>query len=268
MHSVFAVARVTFKECLRDPAFPVIIVVFSALIVLGGFLAMFSLGRDAIMAREMALTSLMLGGMVTALLCGTSTVIEERSARTAMSTLAKPVSRNRLVIGKYCGIMITVALALALFAIVVCGMLWAREGGGAVLESGANGGAESPLLLEVAKAAVLSYFEIALIIAVAVALALYLSRLFTVAICLGLFSLGHLTDEIIRQLGLMADGGAVGMLLQALPRLEYFRVAAVVAESEAIVRPAYLGWAAVYTISGVAMTLLISMALFAKREIN
>ena len=268
MRSIFAISLVTLKECLRDPAFVVIVIVFSGLMVIGGSMALFALGRETEMVREMGLSSLMLGGLVFVLLCGTSTVVEERRTRTALPTLAKPVSRRCLVIGKFYGIIMAVALVLALLTIVLCAVLAAREGTEAIAGTGNGDAVESPLLLEVGKAVLLTYFELALLAALVVALSLFLSRLVSVAICLGLFTLGHLTDEAIRQLGIIAQGGPGEPFLEALPRLEYFRVATLVAERQSAVTAAYIGWAAIYAICGAAIVLLISMAFYEKREIT
>ena len=268
MRSIFAISLVTLKECLRDPAFVVIVIVFSGLMVIGGSMALFALGRETEMVREMGLSSLMLGGLVFVLLCGTSTVVEERHTRTALPTLAKPVSRRCLVIGKFYGIIMAVALMLALLMIVLCAVLAAREGTEAIAGTGNGDAVESPLLLEVGKAALLTYFELALLAALVVGLSLFLSRLVSVAICLGLFTLGHLTDEAIRQLGIIAQGGPGKPFFEALPRLEYFRVATLVAERQSAVTAAYIGWAAIYAICGAAIVLLISMALYEKREIT
>jgi hypothetical protein len=266
MRSIFAIGGVTFRECVRDPIFAVILIVFAGLIVLSGALAFFGLGREAQMAREMGLSSLMLGGLAIALLSGVNTVVEERAVRTALPTLAKPVSRRCLVIGKYFGIMLAVAAATIVLAAVVCAVLWAREGSGVF---GAEGDAvTSPLLVEVCKAAVLTYFEVAVIAALATGLAFFLSRLVTVSLCLALFTVGHLTDEIIRQVGIRAEGGLGGALIEAVPRLEYFRVATLVAERESVVSASYLLWAAAYAVCGGAVVLLISAALFEKRELG
>ncbi len=268
MRSIFAISVVTLKECLRDPAFVVIVIVFSGLMVLSGSMALFALGREAEMVREMGLSSLMLGGLVFVLLCGTNTVVEERRTRTALPTLAKPVSRRCLVIGKFYGIMMAVAVVLVLLTIVLCVVLAAREGTKEVVGTGSGDAVGSPLLLEVGKAAALTYFELALLTALAVAFSLFLSRLVSVAICLGLFTLGHLTDEAAGQLGISAQSGPGELFFEALPRLEYFRVATLVAERQSAVTAAYIGWAAIYAICGAAIVLLISMALFDKREIT
>ena len=264
MRSIYATALITFKECVRDPAYIIILLVFIALIILGSSLAIFSLSRQNEMVCEMGLSSLMLGGLVIVLVVGAGTIIEDRRAHTALPTLAKPVSRKRLVVGKYFGIMAGVALAMTLLWIVVVCTVWSKNGTEAM-----TGGEESAtvFLVEIAKAGVLNLFEIALLGAISVALALFVSRLVVIGLSLGLMLAGHLVAELLRITG-TSESGAIGAIFLRLPNLEYFRVATQVAERKLAVTPAYMAWAAIYTVSGIALILLVSMIFYDKREID
>ena len=266
MRAIIATAVITFKQSARDSAFRIVLIVFAALIIFSTALAMFGLGRQAEMIREMGLSSLMLGGLVVALLSGAGTVIEERHNRTALSTLAKPISRKQLVAGKYCGIMLTTALAL-LVLFVVFGVVLANEEGLDALLGAENGVCQSPLLLEIGKAVLLIYFEIALISSIVVGLALFFSRLATVGISLAFFALGHLSGGILETCGIGQSRCALGLPGSLLPRLEFLRIATIVAERQSIVSPTYLLWAAVYTVCGIVATLAVAMFFFDRRQI-
>ncbi len=266
MRAIIATAIITFKQSARDGAFKVVLAVFAGLIILGTALAMFGLGRQEQMIREMGLSSLMLGGLVIALLSGTGAIIEERHNRTALSTLAKPISRKQLVVGKYCGIMLTTALALAVL-FVVFGVVLANEEGLDALIGLEEGVDQSPLLLEIGKAVLLIYFEIALISSIVVGLALFFSRLATVGISLAFFALGHLSGGILETCGIGESRCAWGLPGSLLPRLEFLRVATIVAERQSVLSGAYLFWAAVYAACGAAVVLAVAMFFFDRRQI-
>ena len=264
MRSIYATALITYRECVRDPAYTIIVLVFAALIVLGSVLAMFSFTRQNEMVCEMSLSSLMLGGLVVAMVVGAGTIVEDRHARTALPTLAKPVSRKRLVAGRYCGIMAAVALAMFVLWCVVVGVLWFKIG----TETMTGGGEMITVFpVELAKAGVLAFCEIAFLGAVLTALSLFFSRLVTIGLGLALLIGGHLVGELRRVLG-VADDTALGAVLQRLPNLEFYRVTTQVAERQLAVGSGYMAWAAVYTLCGAALVLLVSMILYEKREIN
>ena len=238
--------------------------VFAALIVLGSVLAMFSFTRQNEMVCEMSLSSMLLGGLVVAMVVGAGTIVEDRHAHTALPTLAKPVSRKRLVAGRYCGIMAAVALAMFVLWCVVVGMLWYKIGTEVM-----TGGGEMITVfpVELAKAGILSFFEIAFLGAVLTALALFVSRLVAIGWGMAFFVGGHLVGGLCRIAGL-ADGGALGAIFERLPNLEFYRVTTQVAERQLAVSSGYMLWAAIYTLCGITLVLLLSMILYEKREIN
>ena len=142
--------------------------------------------------------------------------------------------------------------------------VWSKNGAEAM-----TGGGEGAtvFLVEIAKAGALTFLEIALLGAVSVALALFFSRLVVIGLSLGVMVAGHLVAELFRITG-VSESGAIGGILHRLPNLEYYRVATQVAERQLAVSPAYMAWAAIYTLCGIALVLLLSMIFYDKREIN
>ncbi len=107
MLNFFHVARNTFRECLREPIF--FILLLSAISLIGFFPAITSFGfvfREQIkLVIDSSMATTLLFGLIAAVLCASNTISREINNGTVLLLLSKPVSRWSFIISKMAGIL-------------------------------------------------------------------------------------------------------------------------------------------------------------------
>jgi hypothetical protein len=123
---LFAIARNTFTEVIRQPAYGVVVLATLAAHALSPALALFSLGEEAGALKEIGLSTLLLAGLVLSSLAASSVVRRELELRTTLTLLSKPVGRTTFLFAKFLGVAAALALASYLFLLAL--LLAARQG--------------------------------------------------------------------------------------------------------------------------------------------
>lgn len=115
--AIFALARNTLQESLRDRILYGVLAFGVGLILLSAILSNLTLGWQVRIVTDFSLTAISLAGSIMAILLGVSAVAREVERKTAYPLLVKPISRSSYVIGKYVGVLSTVYLNIALMMI-------------------------------------------------------------------------------------------------------------------------------------------------------
>lgn len=118
---IFAIARNTFFESLRQPITLVVVAAAALLLVLSNPLAAFTMGDDQRMLIDLGLATIFLAGAVLAAFLATNVLGREIVNRTALTVISKPVSRPVFILGKYLGVL--GGLLLACLALTLVFML-------------------------------------------------------------------------------------------------------------------------------------------------
>ena len=121
-----AIARNTFIEVIRQPAFGIVVIVTLIMYALSPFFALFSLGEEASMLKDFGTSTLLLSGWVLTCLGASHVVRREIELRTTLTLLSKPVSREVFLVAKFLGVVAAVALATYIFALAL--LLAVRQG--------------------------------------------------------------------------------------------------------------------------------------------
>lgn len=117
--TVRRVAVAVFKESVRDRV-PLSMVLFaSVLIVASFFLSQLSAGQDVKIVKDLGLATMNLIGLLITVFVGTGLVAKEIERRSIYAVLSKPVTRSSFLLGKYCGLLLTLAANLAAMAAVL-----------------------------------------------------------------------------------------------------------------------------------------------------
>jgi ABC-2 type transport system permease protein len=101
---IFAIARNTFLESIRQPIMLVVLVVATILVILANPLSAFTMTNDQRMYVDMGLATVFLCGVLLAAFIATNVLGREIENRTALTVIAKPVNRPVFVLGKYLGV--------------------------------------------------------------------------------------------------------------------------------------------------------------------
>ena len=123
MLRLFAIAKNTFVETLRQPIYAVIIVFALILMFLAPAISMYTLDEDIKLLRELGLSTLFLAGLFIAVFASTGAITEEIESGTITTVLSKPISRPAFVIGKFLGVCGAVTLAHVLITMVLLMMI-------------------------------------------------------------------------------------------------------------------------------------------------
>lgn len=125
MRNVWVVATNTFREAVRDRV--LYNLVFFALLMMGAaiLVGQISIGIEQSVIVSLGLTAISVIGICIAVFIGVGLVSKEMEKRTLYALLAKPVQRWEFLLGKFGGLVMTLALNTAAMAVGLYLALWA-----------------------------------------------------------------------------------------------------------------------------------------------
>ncbi len=113
MRQLVSIASNAFMELVRQPIYLLLMSSSCGFIVFLAAVPYFGLGEDPKLVKDMSLAVMLLSGLLGAVLCASSSVAQEIRLGTALTVLAKPVSRTVFLLGKYLGLVGTLTLLAA-----------------------------------------------------------------------------------------------------------------------------------------------------------
>ncbi len=118
MTTSLAIAHNTFREALRERLLYNLVIF--ALVLIGGSLTIsqLTLGEQYRIIADVAASSTQVFGTIISVFLGVALVARELDRRTCYAVLARPVGRGAFVLGKFLGLLATVALNLVVMAAV------------------------------------------------------------------------------------------------------------------------------------------------------
>ena len=251
---VFAIALNTCREAIRNKILYAILL-FACLVT--GISAAFgwaSIGDTIKFVKDFSLFSISLFGVVTTVVLGVSLLSKELGKRTIYNVLSKPVGRWQFLVGKFFGLLATLAVMMALMTVALLTLLYLLEG---------------RIDWQIVPVVAVMLLELGILSAVAIffssiAVTPTLAGLFTAATFIAGRStpmLGYLmTPDQPTTLRHIARG-----LHAVLPHLNQFYIADRIAYGLTL-SPAYYVDAIVYAAAYTALLLIISVAIFRRRE--
>lgn len=144
-----AIAHNTIREALRERLL-YNLVVFAVILIAGSLtISQLTVGEQYRIIADVATSSTQVFGTLIAVFLGVSLVSRELDRRTAYAILARPVSRAEFVLGKYLGLLATIALNVVVMAAATAAVFLIYSGG-ARLHGGAFLAAFGLLLVQFA----------------------------------------------------------------------------------------------------------------------
>jgi ABC-type transport system involved in multi-copper enzyme maturation permease subunit len=123
---LLAIVRNTFVESIRQPIMVVLIIAANTLIILSVAGAANTLDDDNLMFIQIALSTLLVAGLLMAGFTATGVLTLEIENKTALTVVSKPVTRPVFIIGKYLGV--AGALTVAMWPLFMTTLLFVRHG--------------------------------------------------------------------------------------------------------------------------------------------
>jgi ABC-type transport system involved in multi-copper enzyme maturation permease subunit len=252
------VAVNTFREAVRDRV--LYNLVFFALLMMGAaiLVGQISIGIERLVIVNLGLSAISIFGVVMAVFIGVGLVSKEIEKRTLYSLLAKPVGRSQFLVGKYGGLLLTLAVNTAFMTVGLAAALYYV--GHPYVRSD----------LAILAAVYFILLELALVTALALFFSCFSSPMLSTLFTLGIFVTGIFSGDI-REFGALTRNpalqGATRALYYLVPNFHNFNVIGAVAHGERVALSLVLQntlYAALY----VTIVLLGASAIFSRRNLK
>jgi ABC-type transport system involved in multi-copper enzyme maturation permease subunit len=105
MNLLVTLAFSSLREIVRQPFYYIILLSGCFIILMSFAFTFFAFGEEARMIRDMAISTITVGGLLTGCLASSILIAGEFERQTVLAVLCKPVSRVYFILGKYLGIL-------------------------------------------------------------------------------------------------------------------------------------------------------------------
>jgi ABC-type transport system involved in multi-copper enzyme maturation permease subunit len=264
MMQVLTIAGNTFRESIRDKVLYNLILFALIMILSSILLGQLTLGNEAKAIVDIGLSSISVFGTLIAIFIGIGLVYKELEKRTAYFLLAKPVTRQKLILGKFLGLLFTLLVNIAIMtAGLLATLIW---------QSGVNGAA----LLRILPAVFLIYLALALTTAIALLFSAFSTPALSAAFTFFLWVIGHFNRDLL-EFAKLTKSAAVEVLCRGLyyllPNFSNFtwldsrNVIQTAAYGQSL-NAAAIGWVFVYCVLYCAALLGLATLIFSRRDLK
>jgi len=253
MSRIFAVAQNTFREAVRDKVLYVLIFLAVVTIVGSKVLGWISIGQDIEIVKSISLGAVSIFGVLIAVFVGTNLIYKEVDKRTIYTIICTPTWRFEFILGKYCGLALLLALVTVVMTLVATAYV-------AVL-----GGSVGVTFFV---AALLIYFKLLLVTALAVLLSSLTSPILGAIIVVAAYWVGHGTRILINLPDQFSATSKeiLRVIYYVLPNLANFDITAEAANGVAV-DPKYVAWTILYGLIYTTMLLVLASLAFEDKDV-
>src|SRR6267142_6569560 len=123
MRATALMAINVFRESVRDKVLYNLVLFAVILIGASYLIGQLTAGQDLKIIKDLGLSATSVFGLFIAVFIGIGLVSKEVERRSIYGLLAKPIHRYQLVVGKYCGLILTLAVNIAVMAAALYAVL-------------------------------------------------------------------------------------------------------------------------------------------------
>lgn len=181
MWPIIVIASNTFRENLRDKILYNLLLFAVLLMGASTLLADLTILEHYKIMTDMGLAAINLVGVIIAVFVGIGLVSKEIERRTIYTIVARPISRAQFVVGKYLGLVTTLAVNVLVMLSVFLLTLW---------------GYQAPVHWALVQAVQLIMVELMLITAIALFFSTFSSATLSAIFTIGFYIIGHLTTDL------------------------------------------------------------------------
>jgi ABC-type transport system involved in multi-copper enzyme maturation permease subunit len=255
-----------FRESVRDKVLYNLVAFAILLMGVSFLIGQLTAGQDLKIIKDLGLSAMTVFGLFIAVFIGIGLVSKEVERRSIYSLLAKPVTRAQIVLGKYAGLVLTLAVNLAIMTVAFYAVLaWVGWMVGEPGRLSADAPTLDPALL---KAVALIFVELMIVTAIALFFSTFSTPILSAALTFGLFVAGYFSADL-RNFDQVVDSPATQWLARGLyhvlPDFGAFDVTAQVVHGLPV-SAGYLAATIGYGLVYVAMLLVIACAVFSRRD--
>jgi ABC-type transport system involved in multi-copper enzyme maturation permease subunit len=266
MKVVGLVAVNVFKESVRDKVLYSIIAFAVLLIASSLLIGDLTAGQDVKIIKDLGLASISIFGLLIAIFIGIGLVWKEVEKRSIYALLPKPMRRQDFLLGKYCGLVLTlvinIAVMTAAFYVVLAIMQTVAPPN---VRASWPAPATDPAML---KAIALMVLELMLVTAIALLFSTFSSPFLSALLTAGLWVAGHFNNDL-RNFGAVVESPVLARLTRAtyyvLPNFAAFDVKLQVVHAQAV-PVSYVGLTFLYGLTYIVLVLVGAVAIFSRRD--
>jgi len=288
---IIIIARITLTEAIRQKVLNILLLFGLLMIIASSYLSQAAVEEQIKSVKDYGCGAISLIGGCIAILSVAQLLPQEMHNRTIYTILAKPVRRGEFLIGKFCGVVMLLALCVSLMCLAFAAVLWWQEQVGiAFIQSEYPNAASNPDMLnayqhelahfiaqaqdpQLISAIVLIFAKLVMAAAMALVISTFsTSFIFTVVTTAMLYIAGHL-ESTARDvwLGHGANAtpfqkGFLELVSLIIPDMNAFTIIDEILDGHALPVAhvfSLTGYACIYTI----ILLVISQLIFEFREI-
>jgi ABC-type transport system involved in multi-copper enzyme maturation permease subunit len=266
VRAILWIAVNAFRESVRDKVL-YNLVLFAVLLIGASYLiGQLTAGQDIKIIKDLGLSAISIFGLFIAIFIGIQLVSKEVERRSIYSLLAKPIHRYQLVVGKYLGLVLTLAgnlaaMAVALYAVLAY-MAWVQGPEAAEVW---DAPALDPAMI---KAIGLTFAELAVVTAIALFFSTFSTPILSAALTFALFVAGRFSADL-KNFNQVVDSPAAAALAQGLywflPNLAQFDVRSDVVHGQPV-PAAYLALTSAYAVLYIGALLAAATFIFSRRD--
>jgi ABC-type transport system involved in multi-copper enzyme maturation permease subunit len=255
-----------FRESVRDKVMYGLIAFAILLIGTSYVLGQLTAGQDLKIMKDLGLSSIAVFGLFMSVFIGIGLVSKEVERKSVYALLAKPIRRADLVIGKYLGLVLTLAVNVAVMTAALYAVLAYVGWGESELARQAH---EAPTLdPAMLKAVVLILIQLMIVTAIALFFSTFSTPLLSAGFTLGMYVAGYFSTDL-KNFDQVVESRAVVSLAHGMyylvPNLSSFDVAAQVVHGVPV-GWRYMAVTGAYGATYIAILLVISAAVFSRRD--
>ena len=266
VRTVGHVAINVFKESVRDKVLYSIVAFAVILIATSYLLGQLTAGQDIKIIKDLGLAAIATFGLFIAVFIGIGLVWKEVDRRSNYSLLSKPIRRSEFVLGKYCGLMLTLLVNIAVMTVayyaVLAYMGWMVEP--SIRESWPAPAPDPALLTAIG----LIMVELMLVTAIALFFSTFSSPFLSAVLTVGLWVIGHFNADL-RNFEAVVESKAAAWLARGLyyvlPNFSAFDIKAQVVHAQAV-EASYVALTALYGVTYLTLVLVGAVAIFSRRD--
>ena len=258
MRRAGVVALNTFREAVRDRVLYNLVFFAFLMMVAAIAVGQISIGIEQTVIVSLGLSAISVIGLLISVFIGVALVSKEMDKRTLYTLLAKPVRRWEFLLGKFAGLVLTLAVNTAAMALgLLLVMIYVKH----TLER-----SDAVVLVAV-------YFillKLALIVALALMFSCFTTPLLAILFTVGLYIVGLYVQELRNvPVNVMSPAMAAftKWLSYLLPNFENFNVMAMAAHGKAV-PGAFILQNTLYTVVYCAIVLTAAAAVFSRRNLK
>jgi ABC-type transport system involved in multi-copper enzyme maturation permease subunit len=250
---IWTIAANTFREAIRDRILYLLLFFAVTSIIFSRLLALLTVGDRVKVIKDVGLASFTFFGALMAILIGTGLVYKEIDKKTIYTLLSKPIHRHEFLLGKFFGLLATLAVMLAAMSVIFLVLIFFHT---------------SAIEWKILPAILFIFIELALLTAVAILFSCFSTPILSSLFSLSFYIIGHLAwglETLIRKMRPGAGKTLVQVLYTLLPDLENFNFKTEVVYGLPI-PPKLLLYASFYGIFYTMFVLTLAILIFRRRD--